>query len=84
MTTEINTTERKKWTRTKLRYKLRYLDCNEESPQWHEFQCATYKQLTNHFQEKYNLKFTRDQLQNILLNRNNAHQFYPNIKITKI
>lgn len=76
--------EKKKWTRTKPQYKVRYLDCDEQNPQWHDHECVSYAEMSKLFKDKYGLRFTRDQLQNFALDRNNARHFFPNVKITKI
>ena len=71
-----------KWR--KPQYILKYLDCDDDIPVWHDHECPSYAYMIDLLKAKYNLTLTRDILQNICLNRNNKQKFYPNIKVIRI
>ena len=65
-------------------YNVQYLDVSRDIPKWDIYQCASYDEIIDILNDKYNVKFTRDILQNIVLCRYCKLNRYPNLKIERI
>jgi hypothetical protein len=74
----------KGFKRTKPQYNINYLDINSVNPEWINYQCSSYEDIINILQTNHNIKYTRNILQNIALNRYSKLKRYPNITIDKI
>jgi hypothetical protein len=66
------------------KYEVKYLDTTEVNPQWHRYECTTYGDICKKLEENHHVKFSRNIICNIALNRRDKKNHYPNIKITKI
>ena len=54
---------------SKPNYRVKYLDTTDNNPEWYIYECATYRDITKIIKEKHSQTFSRDVLQNIMLQR---------------
>ena len=65
-------------------YTVKFLTTNDENPEWHTYNCSSYEHICQVLEEKHNVKYTRNVVCNICLQRRDKKNHYPNIKVSRI
>jgi len=67
----------------KIKYEVKYLSLDENSPQWHVYYCTSYDDIKKQLQDNHSVTYTRDILQNMCLKRNTKLKKYPNLQVKR-